>query len=120
MNRTIYVDVDGTICTSRSLKNINPEEYKDIQSDYENAKPHRERIDYINSLYEKGENIIYWTARGSVSWIDLKEFTKNQLKEWGAKYHYLDVGKKPHFDMYICDKSYNSESFFQRTLNELP
>ena len=33
MNRTIYVDVDGTICTSRSLKNINLEEYKDIQSD---------------------------------------------------------------------------------------
>tara|TARA_X000001036_G_scaffold359057_1_gene341672 strand:+ start:317 stop:679 length:363 start_codon:yes stop_codon:yes gene_type:complete len=120
MNRTIYVDVDGTICTSRSLKNINPEEYKDIQSDYENAKPHIERIDYINSLYEKGDNIIYWTARGSVSGIDLKEFTKNQLKEWGAKYHDLDVGKKPHFDMYICDKSYNSESFFQRTLNELP
>ena len=120
MNKTIYVDVDGTICTSRSLKNINPEEFKDIQSDYENSKPHRERIDYINSLYEKGNNIIYWTARGSVSGIDLKEFTKNQLKEWGAKYHDLDVGNKPHFDMYICDKSYNSESFFQRTLNKLP
>ena len=55
-----------------------------------------------------------------MSGIDLKEFTKNQLKEWGAKYHDLDVGNKPHFDMYICDKSYNSESFFQRTLNELP
>ena len=51
MSRTIYVDVDGTICTSRSLKYVNPEEYKDIQSDYENAEPHRERIAYINSLY---------------------------------------------------------------------
>ena len=38
--------------------------------------PIRERIDYINSLYEKGDNIIYWTARGSVSGVDLKEFTK--------------------------------------------
>ena len=74
----------------------------------------------VRQFYEKGDYIIYWTARGSVSGIDLKEFTKNQLKEWGAKYHDLDVGKKPHFDMYICDKSYNSESFFQRTLNELP
>jgi len=39
MSRTIYVDVDGTICTSRSLKYVNPEEYKDIQSVYENAEP---------------------------------------------------------------------------------
>ena len=58
MNRTVYVDIDGTICTSGSLKNINLEEYKDIQSDYENAEPHRERIDYINFLYEKGNKII--------------------------------------------------------------
>ena len=120
MSKTIYVDVDGTICTNHSLKNVNPEEFKDIQSDYENAEPHRERIDYINFLYEKGNKIIYWTARGIKSGIDFKEFTKNQLKEWGAKYHGLDVGNKPHFDMYICDKSYNSESLFQRTLNELP
>ena len=63
MSRTIYVDLDGTICISRSLKNVNPEEYKDIQSDYENAKPYRERVDYINSLCEKGNNIIYRTAR---------------------------------------------------------
>ena len=91
MSKTIYVDVDGTICTNHSLKNVNPEEFKDIQSDYENAEPHRERIDYINSLYEKGNKIIYWTARGIKSGIDFKEFTKNQLKEWGAKYHGLDV-----------------------------
>ena len=39
MNKTIYVDVDGTICTTRSLKNINPEEFKDIQSDYEMRNP---------------------------------------------------------------------------------
>ena len=32
MNKTIYVDVDGTICSSRSLKNINPEEFKDTQA----------------------------------------------------------------------------------------
>ena len=120
MNRTIYVDIDGTICTSCSLRNKNPEEYKDIQSDYENAKPHRERIDYINSLYEKGNNIIYWPARGVKSRIGFEEFTKNELNEWDAKYHDLDFGDEPHFDMYICDKSYNSESFFQRTLNELP
>ena len=100
MNRTIYVDVDGTICTSRSLKKINLEEFKDIQSDYENAKPHRERIDQINSLYEKGHNIIYWTARGSVSGIDLKEFTKNQFCITSFGY--------PIF-LITCDHSVNSK-----------
>jgi len=30
------------------------------------------------------------------------------------------VGNKPHFDMYICDKSYNSESYFQRLGQGLP
>lgn len=35
-----------------------------------------------------------------------------QLKEWGYKYHHLSVGEKPHFDLYICDKSINSEEYF--------
>ena len=37
-----------------------------------------------------------------------------------AKYSDLQVGTKPHFDMYICDKSWNSESFFHRQKLELP
>jgi len=30
------------------------------------------------------------------------------------------VGTKPHFDMYICDKSFNSESFFHYKESGLP
>ena len=45
---------------------------------------------------------------------------EKQLLEWGAKYHELHVGGKPHFDMYICDKSWNSESFFHYKERELP
>ena len=36
------------------------------------------------------------------------------LRDWGAKFHDLLVGDKPHFDLYICDKSVNSESYFKR------
>jgi len=118
--KTIFVDIDGTICTNRSIKYKNPSLYQDVQADYENATPKQDRIDYVNSLYEDGHHITYWTARGCKSGIDYMEFTTNQLKEWGCKYDDVQVGNKPHFDMYICDKSYNSESFFQRTLSELP
>jgi len=118
--KIIYVDVDGTICTAG---NIPHEEFKDIPSDYSGAKPFASRIEYINSLYDDEKHtIIYWTARGCKSGeIDaLYDLTKKQLKEWGAKHHDLQVGNKPHFDMYICDKSYNSESFFHYRERGLP
>ena len=38
--------------------------------------------------------------------------TKQQIEAWGCKYHDLQVGNKPHFDVYICDKSFNSEAWF--------
>ena len=46
--------------------------------------------------------------------------TEQQLEDWGVRYTDLQVGNKPHFDMYICDKSYNSESYFQRLGQGLP
>ena len=48
------------------------------------------------------------------------DLTKKQLDDWGVKYTDLQVGNKPHFDMYICDKSYNSETYFHRVGQGLP
>ena len=31
--------------------------------------------------------------------------TKQQLDEWGCKYHELSVGVKPPYDLLICDKT---------------
>ena len=91
-----YVDIDETICTS-------PE-----NRDYSLAVP-------INKLY--GEHtIIYWTARGTGSGIDWSEVTKKQFKEWGVKHHEVKFGK-PIYDMFICDKAINSETFFNRGTN---
>ena len=104
--KLIYVDIDGTICDTPFQHNM------DEGSQYSKATPHYARIDVINDLYDKGHHITYWTARGCVSGDDFTEFTRNQLDNWGCKYHHLVVGTKPHFDMYICDKSFNSESFF--------
>jgi len=92
------VDIDGTICTSTEGK-------------YEEASPFPSNIEKINNLYDEGNEIIYWTARGSVTGIDWTELTTKQLKEWGVKYAELRMWK-PHYDLFICDKAINSEDYF--------
>tara|TARA_R110001592_G_C12919467_1_gene728383 strand:- start:93 stop:395 length:303 start_codon:yes stop_codon:yes gene_type:complete len=98
----IFVDIDETIC-----------DY-DGDRDYNLALPIKERINKINRLFKEGNEITYWTARGTVTGIDWYSVTEKQLKKWGCKYHYLSVGEKPAFDLYICDKSINSETFFKQ------
>ena len=69
------------------------------------------RLNKINNLYEEGDTIIYWTARGTETGLDWREVTENQLKEWGAKYHDLKFGK-PAYDLFIDDKNIDAETFF--------
>lgn len=92
----IYVDIDETICF-----------YKDVR-EYHLAIPNKNNINKINKFYDQGHEITYYTARASVLKDRLEEFktlTKNQLNNWGAKYHYLSVGEKPPYDLLICDKT---------------
>ena len=114
-HKIIYVDIDGTISDNPALP-----DFDDLPMDYTKATPSPDRIRHINELFDEGHTIVYWTARGCRSGIDHTELTKTQLLEWGAKYHRVEVGNKPHFDMYICDKSYNSESFFHSKERGLP
>jgi|TARA_B100000809_G_scaffold46494_1_gene40888 hypothetical protein len=106
-------DIDGTICTNREDVR---EEMNDDTITYLDMKPYADRIQLINDLYDQGHEIIYWTGRGGDSFKDdphhWYDDTEKQLQEWGAKYHELVVGGKPWFDMYICDKSWNSETWF--------
>jgi hypothetical protein len=101
----IYIDIDETICTSP------------LSRDYSLATPIEENITKINQLYDEGNEIVYWTARGSQTGIDWTELTKKQLVEWDAKHHDVKLGK-PHFDLYICDKSINAERFFKQIKGE--
>ena len=89
----IYVDIDETIC------------FYDGEREYPNAVPNEENITKINKLYDTGNEITYLTARGSVTGIDWYDVTKQQLDEWGCKYHHLSVGEKPAYDLLICDKT---------------
>ena len=71
-----------------------------------------ENIEKINKLYDEGNTIVYWTARGSRTNINWYSLTKSQLDEWGAKYHELRVDK-PYYDLFIDDKNINSETYFE-------
>lgn len=99
-NMIIYVDIDETIC-------LTPQD-----RDYSKATPIKKNIKKINKLYENGNTIVYWTARGSGTGIDWYNTTLQQLKKWGAKHHDFKVGK-PTYDLFICDKAINSEKFFK-------
>ena len=67
------VDIDGTIC------------YTD-GSNYKESKPNEGRIEILNKLYDEGNELHYWTARGANSGIDWQECTEAQLKGWGVKF----------------------------------
>ena len=92
------IDIDGTIC-------------KEV-GEVIGREPYMDRIEKINKLYDEGNIIIYWTARGTVTGLDWNDLTKTQLDSWGAKYHEVNLGK-PAYDFFICDKAINSEVFFK-------
>ena len=106
----IYVDIDETIC-------YHEEDDTSKARDYTKATPYVERINKVNSLYDDGHTIVYWTARGTVTGLDWTDLTSSQLEQWGAKHHDLKLGK-PYYDLFIDDKNINSEEFFKGEKNE--
>jgi uncharacterized HAD superfamily protein len=94
-------DIDGTLCYTPNNQKGKP--------DYLNAKPYPFMVEQVNRLYNEGNYIIFQTARGKGSGIDHTELTKNQLAEWGYKYHELfPMFCKPTADIFIDDKAVNA------------
>jgi len=91
----IYIDIDETICNSPN------------KPDYTNSTPIVTNIEKANKLYEEGNTIVYWTARGTQTGIDWTDVTKKQFSDWGVKYHDLKFGK-PYYDLFIDDKNINT------------
>lgn len=101
--KVAMVDIDETICFYSGKRR------------YDLAEPSHENIAKINKLYDEGWKIIYWTARGGSEKSKAEgrcyyDFTMNQLKSWGCKFHELSTGSKgdyykPAVDLVIDDKS---------------
>jgi len=99
-NRIYCIDIDGTICSV-------------VVTDYSKAKPYKDRINQINELYDSGNRIVYFTARGYVTGKNWKEVTLRQFEDWGVKFHELKFGK-PNADIYIDDKLKDPFSWFEK------
>ena len=90
-NKVFCFDIDGVIAS------ITP------NAEYNAATPIKENIKIINKLFDNGNKIILFTARGSTTGIDWRQTTESQMKEWGVRYDELKFGK-PSADYYIDDK----------------
>ena len=104
-------DIDGTICD------------KNKNDDYNKSYPFLERIRKVNKLYDEGNYIVFFTARGMgrhnnnpmLAIRDFYSLTQQQLQEWGVKYHQLILGK-PSGDLYVDDKGIKDGDFFANEL----
>ncbi|NLG04904.1 MAG: acylneuraminate cytidylyltransferase [Clostridia bacterium] len=90
-NKRFVFDIDGVIAGFRA------------GLDYAMAPPQTDMINVINHLYDLGNEIVLFTARGYVTGIDWTFVTRKQMQDWGVKYHELIMGK-PNADYYVDDK----------------
>jgi CMP-N-acetylneuraminic acid synthetase len=98
-NKTFVFDIDGVI--AKIQKDLN----------YGVSEPNEKMIEIINKLYNYGNKIVLFTARGYVTGKDWSEVTKDQMKRWGLKYHELKFGK-PNADYYVDDKMLGMDSLY--------
>ncbi len=98
-NNKFVFDVDGVVACFR----------KDL--DYSNCTPNESMVKIINRLYDMGNYIVLFTARGYTTGIDWREKTEQQLTKWGVRYHELKFGK-PNADFYIDDKMLRIEDLY--------
>ncbi len=106
MSKTYIVDLDGTLCSQESF------------GSYQNALPYQTMIRGVNKLFQEGNKIVIFTARGMDTFSgdvekiekELKQLTITWLQENGVCYTTLKFGK-PAGDYYIDDKYLMFEEF---------
>ncbi len=81
------IDIDGTICDD--IPNEESHRYPD-------AKAYPGAVEWVNSLYDAGHKITFFTARESKD----REATLNWLHRHGFKFHAL-LMDKPHGGNYV-------------------
>lgn len=98
-NKTFVFDIDGVV--AKVQKDLN----------YACSEPNDRMIKIVNKLYDFGNTIVLFTARGYVTGKDWSQVTKEQMERWGVKYHELKFGK-PNADYYIDDKMLSLERLY--------
>jgi len=98
-NKTFVFDIDGVVAKLQ----------KDL--DYALSEPNEHMVKIINKLYDYGNKIVLFTARGYVTGKDWSQVTKEQMQRWGVKYHELKFGK-PNADYYVDDRMISLERLY--------
>lgn len=106
MSKIYAFDLDDTLCyREKSFDYMGPKKYN-------HCKPIHKMIDKLNQLYDKGNKIYIYTARGMETFngdvdkckSELYDLTIQSLNDWGVKHHGLIMGKI-NYDYLIDDKS---------------
>jgi len=117
--KTIAFDLDDVICyRPKGYEHLGPNKY-----DY--CEPDQSVIDLVNFLYEDGNKIVIYTARGmsqykgnvALIYSELYSKTIQQLDNWGLKYNQLVMGKI-HYDVLIDDKALNSSELTKQNVKK--
>jgi len=103
----IAFDLDGVIC-HRKTELGGPEKYL-------TCYPDQDMIDVVNALFDEGNYVAIYTARGMNTfnndvrkvYDNLYGLTKKQLTDWGVRHHVLIMGKAS-YDVLVDDKALNS------------
>jgi hypothetical protein len=112
MSKIYAFDLDETLCyRDKDVEHLGVDKYK-------HCVPIQEMINRVNKLYDDGNTILIFTARGMSQfkgdihkvYSNLYGVTIDCLKSWGIKYHTLIMGK-PHYDYLIDDKAISIEDF---------
>lgn len=102
---TYCFDLDETLCHSEN-------------KNYFSAVPILDMIEKVNYLYDLGNTIKIFTARGMGKFNgdvervkkEYLELTRSQLNKWGVKHNELVLGK-PSYDFFIDDKNLTINEF---------
>jgi capsule biosynthesis phosphatase len=102
--KTYCFDLDNTLVS-----------FPTISGDYSTVKPIQKTIDLVRNLYESGNTIIIYTARGMKTMggdqgkvmANIGKITFDTLESFNIPYHKICFGK-PNADFYIDDLGVNS------------
>jgi len=112
MSKIYAFDLDDTLCyRDKNVEHLGPDKYN-------HCHPINEMIDKVNKLYDDGNTIYIYTARGMGQfngdlvkvYNSLYLITLDSLKKWGIKHHGLVMGKL-HYDYLIDDKALSITDF---------
>ena len=99
--RIFAVDVDGTLFET------------DVTQGYDIISVHRDCINAVNKMYDEGNFIRIYTARGSGTGIDWSKKTLEQLVRHGVKFHEIRFSKE-NADYYVDDRAITPWDFIRR------